>query len=576
MEAFETLYSSTGATLSPLSYQYPSQSSLSVLSVSASEYADPIASLPSCPLNYNVFAPLAALNTVPLVSYQACGQAVSSATSSAAPWSQAVSAQLTVSPFPTYSATTGQWSFAVQSLTSGGYSQQLQTANSSALVTGSSGSPSLYLQSNGAFSLDTTGVTLALQSSVALPSSSSTAHATNTLTVAGVVPATSALTPGSLTAFTSLSAPWTVRLIPGLAFVRHPFTYINTAGAVATAPGGTSLLMYGGQLNTTVLYNDVYLSTDSGVTFNPIAGPAATAAQNALYTSPFVEYDGCIKIQDGKGRLYAISGNYTSVLQYSDDALNWTTVSVPFHGRAYTFATADPLGNLFVMGGQGAVDDHTGASGTYLNDVYANTDIPQHTHTHSPTRTSLVVADVPCCRPPVCCCCISWMSSTQGLTWQQQTAAAAWDIRDSMMGVSFFSTQLQKVVIVHSGGHDDTTLNFRPNEVWGSSDQGVSWTLFPRAPYVGRNHASMQVASNGVMVVVAGKTDVVTGSDANTGFNDIFARGDGCMAQQTDLFVWHQTTHPACLPEPWDSRDTSTITVTKQRWCCQHHTNQNK
>ena len=112
------------------------------------------------------------------------------------------------------------------------------------------------------------------------------------------------------------------------------------------------------------------------------------------------------------------------------------------------------------------------------------------------------------------------MSSTQGVTWQLQTAAAAWDIRDSMMGVSYYSTQLQRVVIVHSGGHDDSTLNFRPNEVWGSSDMGVSWTLFPRAPYVGRNHASMQLASNGVIVVVAGKTDVVTGSNSNTGFND--------------------------------------------------------
>src|SRR6185312_11603825 len=106
------------------------------------------------------------------------------------------------------------------------------------------------------------------------------------------------------------------------------------------------------------------------------------------------------------------------------------------------------LGNIYVMGGQGQVDDHTGASGTYLKDV--------------------------------------WQSTDQGITWHAQTLSANWDIRDSMMGVSYYSSFLQKTIILHSGGHDDSSLNFRPNEVWASSDLGVSWTLFPRAPYTGR------------------------------------------------------------------------------------------
>ena len=490
VEGYQSTLSSSGNVLGTV--VYPDVGNMTIASVSATDYVnEAVYPLPSCPLNFAVFS---SVTGAPQQTYQVCGQAVSTATSPAAPWSVAVSATITVPAFPTYSATTGQWSFPLQSLTSGGYSQQLQTVNSSALVTGSSGStPQLYLQSNGAWSIDTTGLSLALQSSVALPSASSTAHATNTLSLAGSVPATSALTPGSLGSFSALNAPWSQRLIPGLAFVRDSFSYINAAGTTAIAPGGTSLLLYGGQLNTTVLYNDLWLSINSGTSFIPIAGPAASSVQNAQYTSPLVGLDGSIKIQDVRGRLYAISGSYRQVIQYSDNALSWTTVGVPFHGRAYTFATADPLGNIYVMGGQGAVDDHTGASGTYLNDV--------------------------------------WMSTTQGVTWQLQTAAAAWDIRDSMMGVSFYSTQLQKVVIIHSGGHDDSTLNFRPNEVWGSSDQGVTWTLFPRAPYLGRNHASMQVASNGVMVVVGGKTDVVTvtgnGTNSNTGFNDIWVSVTG-------------------------------------------------
>ena len=98
--------------------------------------------------------------------------------------------------------------------------------------------------------------------------------------------------------------------------------------------------------------------------------------------------------------------------------------------------------------------------------------------------------------------------------------------------MSFYSTQLQKVVIIHSGGHDDdSTLNFRPNEVWGSSDQGVTWTLFPRAPYLGRNHASMQVASNGVMVVVGGKTDVVTVTGNGTNSQHGLQTTSGCRSR---------------------------------------------
>ena len=342
------------------------------------------------------------------------------------------------------------------------------------------------------------GVGFTLRQPSLLPSgvSSSPRGDCNTLSVAGQ-PWAGCSRYQYWTAFTTaeLRHGTSSRLIPGLAVsCGTRFTYLDQTGATQTAPGGTSLLLYGGQNSTTLLYNDLWLSTDSGVTFTTIGGPLASQAQNAQYGSPLVGYDGSIKIQDVKGRLYAIAGSYKSVVQYSDNALNWTTVGVPFHGRAYTFATADPLGNIYVMGGQGRTDDHTGATGTYLNDV--------------------------------------WMSSSQGVTWQLQTAAAAWDIRDSLMGVSFYSTQLQKVVIVHSGGHDDTTLNFRPNEVWGSSDQGVTWTLFPRAPYVGRNHASMQLASNGVMVVVAGKTDVVTplaggGTDTNTGFNDIWVSVTG-------------------------------------------------
>ena len=421
VEAFETLYNSTGGLLSA-NQPYPTQSSLSILTVTTAEYAVPLAALPSCPLNFTVFPPLAARNTVPPVSYQVCGQALSSATSPAAPWSEAVGAVVTVAPFPTYSAVTGQWSFQVQSVSAGGYSQQLQTANSSAaLVANPTASGALYLSNTGTFSLDTAGLSLVLASSVSLPSSSSTAHASSALSLAGSVPASSPLLSGNLTLFGQLASPWTARLTPGLSFLRKPLTYVAADGSSATAPPATSLLLYGGQDSNDDLFNDIWLSTDSGNSFSIIAGPGSSNAQQSS-SLPLIGYDGSIKLEDSTGRLYAIAGSTGSVVQYSDNGINWLNVTAPFPGRSNPLSMPDPFGNVYVMGGQG--------SSGYLNDV--------------------------------------WLTSTTNVSiWQQQSAAAPWDIRDSILGAAYYSSQLRKTVLLLTGGHDDTSLNFRPNE--GSS-----------------------------------------------------------------------------------------------------------
>ena len=97
-------------------------------------------------------------------------------------------------------------------------------------------------------------------------------------------------------------------------------------------------------------------------------------------------------------------------MQFSNDGLHWTSVKAPWHGRAYPGAIADVFGRIFIFGGQGMVDDHTGASGTYLNDC--------------------------------------WMSTNQGVSWTAQTLAAPWDIRDSLMSASYYSSALQKTIII--------------------------------------------------------------------------------------------------------------------------------
>ena len=481
VETFFSEFSSSGAQLPTSSYVYPTSSSLVIASVSAPDYVVESAPLPNCPLNFAVFASSSSASTT---TYQICAAAVSSISSPAAPWALSDVTSVTVSAFPTLVSSTGQYGFSIVSLQSGTYSQSAQGQNSSSSISSASAA-SLYLSQSGLWSLDQSGFTQTLASAIRLPSASFSSQAQSQLILQGGVPSP-ALTSSPIV-FSSLSAPWTNRLIPGFNFIIKPVNYATASGAILQATAPKTALIYGGQFNTTQLYNDVWISTDSCQTWTLIGGQGATAAQNALAT-PFVPLNGAIKIQDALGRLYLLGGNYTSIVQYSDDGLHWSSVVAPWHGRAYTGAIASPLGPVFIFGGQGMVDDHTGASGTYLNDC--------------------------------------WMSTNQGLTWSVQTLAAAWDIRDSLMGASYYSPQLQKTVLINSGGHDDTSLNFRPNEVWGSSDMGVTWSLFPRAPYVGRNHAAMRQLSNGVLIVVAGKTDeagVVNGvTNANLGLNDVW------------------------------------------------------
>ena len=370
------------------------------------------------------------------MSYSMCATAVSSVSSAASPWALAQSATITVSAFPTYSATTQQYAFPVQAVQAGSYTQVVQGANQSAstsAATSFASTPQLYLSSLGTWSLDTSGLSLHVSSAIRLPSSSSSAQATASITLQGAIasPAVSPSASPLLFAQPLATVPWSPRLISGLAFLNRPASFTSLSGTSILASPPLALILYGGQANTTTLYNDIYVSSDAGVTFQQVQ-PSSVQA--------FTPLDGAIKMRDSTGRLYLLGGSYTSTVQYSDNGLTWSTATAPWHGRAYTGAVADPFGRIFVFGGQGAVDDHTGASGTYLNDV--------------------------------------WMSTTQGVSWTLQTLAAAWDIRDSLMGVAYYSQPLQRTILLNSGGHDDTTLNFRPNEVWASSDLGVTWSLF--------------------------------------------------------------------------------------------------
>jgi hypothetical protein len=364
IEAYQSALSSltTARTTAVL----PDYAVMTILSISAQDYVSEAVTLPSCPLNFTVFSSSSNSATT---SYAMCATAVSSVSSTASPWALAQSAVITVSSFPQFSASTGLYSFPIISMQTGSYLQSVQGVNtsaSSAAVSSFGTSPQLYLSPLGQWSLDTTGASFTLSSAVRLPSSSSVAQSQAVLTLQGSIPSP-ALSSIALTfAAPTTTTPWTVRHVPGFTFVTRPLSVIDGSGNALTITPPLGAIMYGGQ-NLTNLFTDIWVSTNAAQTWTLVSGQGSTSQQQAI-SAPFSALDGSIKIRDSLGRFYLLSGGYNQSVQYSDDGLHWNYTAVPFHGRAYCGAVADPFARIFVFGGQGVVDDHTGATGTYLND----------------------------------------------------------------------------------------------------------------------------------------------------------------------------------------------------------------
>ncbi len=123
-------------------------------------------------------------------------------------------------------------------------------------------------------------------------------------------------------------------------------------------------------------------------------------------------------------------------------------------------------------------------------------------------------------------------SSTDGTTWTQVTAAAAFPYRIGHQVVSF-NNQMWLI-----GGENSQTL-LDLNDVWSSAD-GVTWTLVTaHAPFGARKGHSA--------VVFNGRIWVIGGESANTYYNDVWSSADGVN--------WTNTT------APFDARTDQTVVV---------------
>jgi len=126
------------------------------------------------------------------------------------------------------------------------------------------------------------------------------------------------------------------------------------------------------------------------------------------------------------------------------------------------------------------------------------------------------------------CCTKSevWKSSDAGATWMLSNADVDWSTRHSHLAVSTRSG-----VVFVFGGMDGNT-NADLNDVWRSSDGGISWAQhFSTAPWAVRSMHAATVLSGGEIMVLGGLGQV-------SFFNDIWRSSDEGMSWTTSSASW--------------------------------------
>lgn len=280
---------------------------------------------------------------------------------------------------------------------------------------------------------------------------------------------------------------------------------------------------------------------------------------SARFGHSTVTLSGNIILSGGYDGDYYIPGIfYNDVWNSTDGGLTWTrlTGSAGWTGRWNHAMVPMADGSLIVAGGttSGGYTDQNMWSGTYENDVWRSVDGGFTWSQIKPTNTSgwtprygfasfglndgsvVVVGgygnmsgyvhDV-------------WRSTNNGLAWTQQTAAASWSYRAFFTGVVTASGHL-----MISGGN---TSGFNAtNQSWVSTDKGVTWTQQPSPLWLPRYNHAMAMLSNGNIIIVGG-------DHGGAGRNDVWITPD------------EGSTWSNALPNGnlyWEARESMALTAT--------------
>ncbi len=195
-----------------------------------------------------------------------------------------------------------------------------------------------------------------------------------------------------------------------------------------------------------------------------------------------VEFDNRIWMFGGRW-----SGLYMNDVWSSPDGMNWVqeTAQAPWDGR--TYHTAAVLnGRLWVLGGL----KKQGSTYSLLNDVWSSSDGVNWTQEVAAANWPARNGHATVAFNNKLWVLGGWdgqdrndvWSSSDGINWTEETPAAGWDPRTSHAAVVFRN----RMWVI--GGIDPNVFRFR--DVW-SSDDGVNWQQEPTPPWSARHgHAA--------------------------------------------------------------------------------------
>jgi beta propeller repeat protein/parallel beta-helix repeat protein len=277
-----------------------------------------------------------------------------------------------------------------------------------------------------------------------------------------------------------------------------PWTQVNASAGWTARYGHSSVVMPDGSIvlmggfNGATRFNDVWRSTDDGITWTRVN---ASAGWSGRYGHRSVVLpDGSIVLMGG----YDGSTQKNDVWRSTDNGATWSQVnaSAGWLGRSGHTSVVMPDGSIVLMGGYvaGQVNDtwrstDKGATWTRMNASSGWTVRSDHSSVALPDG-SIVLMGGSGNNNNV------WRSTDNGATWTQVTASAEWAKRYGHMSVV-----MPDGSIVLMGGYDASAYR----DVWRSTDYGAHWTqVNASAGWSARSHFSSVVTRDGSIVLMGG------------------------------------------------------------------------
>ena len=323
-------------------------------------------------------------------------------------------------------------------------------------------------------------------------------------------------------------APWSARASPALLLMTKPITYKQAGSRVTVSTTPNWLLMYEGALpseeNGVSQENDVWASADYGVTWDLISGISMNGAKgyqrSEMAESSFPHRSRSNNCEDpANDDVYSIGGLYdensisersTNEVWFSTNAMEWqrrSGLQTSFTPNRYdSSCDVDTAHVLYIAGGR----QYPGTAGL-LNDV--------------------------------------WYGTNQGRNWLRATARAPWRARAQHLVIIYNSIPMGRTFLYVMGGisRDGSAEVTLENDVWASSDGGVSWAVITgNAPWNKRWGHTGAIADNGLMVLLGGTTAVDGSVAAYTALKDLWLSLDGGYTCQP---LTHRSP-PSFLPAP--------------------------